>query len=275
MESRERLIEGLQNALNLMTGITQLQNKRVAIRTQYTPYYNLKTFDAGKSMKVKAGGIGSVIGLFLASTMVWNYIAEIFWLLFRIEVIAVILAWVTVFGLGIFAVYFVQKLHNAYIKKKNERICEENKKIIKINEPILEAEKRVIEEINNVQMRYCQEVAPWYPGNYCYIEAAAFFLNAIRNYRADNLKEAINLYEDTRHNNRMEQAQQRIINNQQAMIQQQKLNNVLAMGQIVMQAGIQNAIVGNTHAVNRNTSAVYDNTQAVNRANDTLSRMMH
>ena len=46
---------------------------------------------------------------------------------------------------------------------------------------------------------YTQEVAPWYPPAYCYVDAAEFLLQAVQNYRADTMKEAMNLYEDTMH----------------------------------------------------------------------------
>lgn len=70
------------------------------------------------------------------------------------------------------------------------------------------------------------------------------------------MKEAINLYLDEEHKRRMEQSQQEMLNKQESMIRQQKLNNILTVGSLVMQAGIQNAVNQNTAAVNNMNNTI-------------------
>jgi len=115
-----------------------------------------------------------------------------------------------------------------YYKAKNKKITADNEQIVENNQRLKVKEQEVIDNIQQLQESYRQYVSSWYPENYCYVDAAEFFYNTIKNYRADTLKEAINLYETTLH-------QQRIENNQKQSIKQQKLNNLLSVGSIIMQ----------------------------------------
>ena len=133
------------------------------------------------------------------------------------------------------------------------------------------------EEINNGMEEVRQmadEYLYWYPRNYCYSDAVDFFIEAIQNFRADSLKEAINLYvEELRHRQVM-QSQQEISNQQQEMlgqqqelIRQQKINNVLTTANLFANLSTASAVRQNTAAVNANSYAVQ------NSANQTVSAM--
>lgn len=227
METKEELMVGLERALYLMKSAVQLKKERDNIRSRY--YSSIKLMEPwtvkkkGKKLLI----IGVVAALYFNSTMVVGYIAQLIWFICRDAKVAKILAWVSLIGLGALVAFIVKKVVNISIAVRNKRICEENEEIKKKNESIWGVEREVIQKIKNVQKQYTREIAPWYPSDYCYIEAAEFFLNAIRNYRADNLKEAINLYEDVMHKRRLEQAQQQMLNRQEDMIRQQRLNNLL------------------------------------------------
>lgn len=133
------------------------------------------------------------------------------------------------------------------IDQKNNEIKEYNRRVAAHIEP----------QISEVQRRYAQEVLPWYPQDYCTLDAVEFFISVVTNYRASNIQEMVNLYEDHLHKCRMEEGQQQ-------MLKQQKLNNILQVGSIMMQG----ATIG---AVNRNTDAV-NNPQYVKDWNKQQSR---
>ena len=86
-------------------------------------------------------------------------------------------------------------------------------------------ENAVLVDLQNVQVVYRDKLASWYPENYCSVDAVEFFYNSIKNYRADNLKEAINLYETALHQRRVEDTQKQAL-------QEQRLNN---LANLVMQ----------------------------------------
>ena len=97
-----------------------------------------------------------------------------------------------------------------------KQICQQQTILLNIQNT-RECEEALIQQIKEVQKQYTDEISGWYPCDYCYIEAAEFFLNAVKNSRADSIKEAVNLYEETNHRQRLEE-------NQQQMLQQQKKN---------------------------------------------------
>lgn len=120
-------------------------------------------------------------------------------------------------------------------------------------------EQNTLNELQQLQNVYRERISPWYPIDYCSIDTAEFLYNAINNYRADSLKEAINLYETTFH-------QQRVESNQKQALRQQTLSNLLSAGSLVMQG----ATLG---AINSQTSAINNQTASVNNVNDTLNRI--
>ncbi|BDR53683.1 hypothetical protein KIM372_15900 [Bombiscardovia nodaiensis] len=86
---------------------------------------------------------------------------------------------------------------------------------------------------------FSRQISPWYPADYLTSEAANFFANAVSNGRADTVKEMVNLYEVTLHQQRMENLQQQQLNAQR-------------MGNIINAVGHMNT----ANAVDRNTQAV-------------------
>lgn len=251
MQTREELVAGLEHALGLMQKVVVLERQHADIRSQYA-----RTM---KSQRPLTGilGIGAavlmafVLMVFISMTMIWNIIAQIFWLMLDENLKAAkTLASLVIFGVSLPPAFVIKSAINKAIIRKNEEIRLTNIKINEKNESLYAAEQETIRQIQNVREQYAREILPWYPADYCSIEEAEFFLNAVRNYRADSIKEAVNLYEDTSHKMRMEQAQQQMLQKQDSMVRQMKLNNLLAIGNMAMQADTQNAIDRNTQAVN-------------------------
>lgn len=65
------------------------------------------------------------------------------------------------------------------------------------------------------------------PPKYTYLEAIDFFIDMIVNLRADSMKEAVNLYEEHLHRQRMEAAQNKLVDQQAKMLQLQRENQAL------------------------------------------------
>ncbi len=274
METREELLRGLKRALELMQGILTLQNQQGEIQKQYKKHIN--HYKKKKEWQGRiGGGNGIVIWIGLTLVMINSLVCQIYAIIienvFRLDVdIAFRLAWIPVIITAYFLAIVVKNRMNNSIRKQNAKIDEHNLRIDEQNRGIDEQnaqikanEQLILQKIHATQVEYTEQIAPWYPEKYCYIEAIEFFVNMVENYRADTLKEAINLYEDTMHKNRMELAQKESLKKQEELIKQQKLANLLAVGNLVMQAGTQSAI-------NQNTAAVNNAASATNRVANTL-----
>lgn len=151
------------------------------------------------------------------------------------------------------AIFFCKKVVarlNGNIREKNIAVINENQKIAAYNQSIRQEAENINRRLREIQLEYQNTVMTWYPPNYCYIEAVEFFLDCVTNYRADTLKEAINLYEEYLHRERVER-------NQEAMLKKQDLNNLLTLGSVIMQGQVLNAVQQNTAAVHETTAAVH------------------
>lgn len=245
METREELIYGFERALYLMKSIIDLQDKRKNIQAKYKK--NISKVEQWNGIK----GFGKFIILGFSIWLLFgNYLLYIPLVIYTLilghfvgfDVIDPLVL-VTTPVMCFLIAFGIRKVINKSIDKRNISIEQENIKINEKNAYTGECEEALIQQIKEVQQQYTDEISGWYPCDYCYIEAAEFFLNAVKNSRADSIKEAVNLYEETNHRLRLEE-------NQRQMIQKQNLSNALAIGGLIMQAGTQSAIDRNTAAIN-------------------------
>ena len=261
MKTREELISGLQYALNLMRETANLQNKRNNLLLQYVGFHTSKE-PWGKTKLLMTGIATGIATIILVPVIIVSIMQFLFGIYFEnpfIAFIALVLKVLFKYSpipIGILSAIFIPKVINQSIEKKNRIIQYKNEEIKKRNITIAKSENAIIERLKSINKEYGERILPWYPNDYCYIDAAFHFLHYIENYRADNMKEAINLYLDEEHKRRMEQSQQEMLNKQESMIRQQKLNNILTVGSLVMQAGIQNAVNQNTAAVNNMNNTI-------------------
>lgn len=202
MNTREELLSGLNDAVSIIRQLSNIQTRLNQVRGQYKSIIQNK----------KMGKLAKLILIFLILNCVYNLV--------RFNIWGIIIGAIE-FGLAYVIINFVYK-------KMNEKIDADNQRIIAENENVKAQEQAVLNELQNVQIAYRERISSWYPDNYCSVEAVEFFYNAVMNYRADNLKEAINLYETFLHQRRVEA-------NQKKAVEQQKLNNLLSAGSLMMQ----------------------------------------
>ncbi len=128
--------------------------------------------------------------------------------------------------------------------QKNAAIDRNNAQVEANNQALAQSIEQTKREIFATQQRWAAEVAPWYPMDYDSIDAVDFFLTAVRNHRASTVQEMVNLYETERHQRRMEQGQQQIL-------QQQRIGNMLQLGNLFMQGQVLNQ----AQQINANTAS--------------------
>ena len=239
METKEDLQEKLKDAVSVIGQLSNVQQKLNEARSQY------KQLKKNKKMSVIAKAC--IVITFLLGLIVTFQFDEAG---MKIGMLFVVIFWTAI----VFAFFKVINI------LRNRAVDNYNKMATEGNETAQIQEKSALEELQKLQVVYQERLASWYPENYCCLDAAEFFYDAVKNYRADNLKEAINLYETTLH-------QRRVEDNQKQAIRQQKLNNLLTIGSIAMQgatlgainnqtASMQNAMNDQTAAINRNTDAI-------------------
>ncbi|MCU6720234.1 zinc-ribbon domain-containing protein [Porcipelethomonas ammoniilytica] len=266
IQTREDLISGLQNAIYLMKQATALKESSAAtIRKQTTGRNPSNEITGGLKVLFSAavGFVGFLIGKAILGSicrMILNGFGSTNNMPLLVQLFYYVISGIIPIALGIVVgVYFNKNIIpkiNEKIRHKNVEIIQANQKIAEYNQSIRQQADELNRRLHEIQLRYQNTVMTWYPQNYCYIEATEFFLDSVVNYRADTLKEAINLYEEYLHRERVER-------NQESMLKKQDLNNLLTLGSVIMQGQVLSAVHQNTAAVNDNTSAVHGVASAV------------
>ncbi len=70
-----------------------------------------------------------------------------------------------------------------------------NKDVQKYNEPYIQEYWRLYTECQKLEKELWAAIQGWYPPDYVYVDAVSFFIKAMRNGRADTMKELLNLYD--------------------------------------------------------------------------------
>lgn len=246
METREELIEKLGYAVDIMRRAEklgqQLKNMKTSIfwtdlkaKRSLMPYI-------GKGPLIFWGLIIFFFIIFEIEDMLGqnDIIGAVFFYMQMNAGVQIVSFLVTVIeiglGLGITIpiVLLIRKISNKQIDKKNESIkkkIEQNKEEL---QGALEQGERLLQRMEQVQMEYNQYVAPWYPAEYSYLSVAEYLYDVVRNGRADSMKEALNLYENWKHQQEMEKG----------------MNNLL-QGQMMQTIMMRNAVDSLTGEVNR------------------------
>lgn len=95
------------------------------------------------------------------------------------------------------------------LKLRNWRIASYNRKVARSNQAAKEEMQQLAAAYHQMEAEMKEKTSSWYPLDYYNIEAAGFFLNAVRNHRAESVKEMVNLFEATAEHKKLLEFQER------------------------------------------------------------------
>lgn len=220
MQTRDELLRSLEDAVSVIKQLSDIQQRLYKVRGQYN------------SLKPNKK-IGIIIKIIFGLACLHACVNPLFdeWLSIGGKIYAFIYNIIMTVIICV-VVKFIYKIIN-------QRIDAKNQEIMTYNETIQAREQAVLDDLHRVQMAYRERLGHWYPEKYCSVDAAEFFRDMVKNYRADNLKEAINLYETTLHQRRVEKTQK------QALQEQRYANvaNLVMHGATLGEMSRHNAIV--------------------------------
>ena len=288
MQTREELIRGLHYVKSQIAKIMQVQKEQVGIVSQYRqeaaaiPTEGIKNQTRLAIVIICATTIlfhlvfglltgeffSFILFLFTCGMALWTWKKNKKWkklwvFLAVADGIYPFLAfmgevsfWFMVIPLAIVAfvgVMFVIRKNNQHVEKKNTAISQQNSE--------LQAQyDRTAQQLAALKKELFGKTSSWYPKSYYSLNAVEFFINAVENYRADSVKEMVNLFETTQEQKQMAKMQAEInsslkqqILNQEQINRQLKYANVLNLANLFMQADISASIEANTYAVMDNT----------------------
>lgn len=293
MNSREELLQGLyyvRNQVNQIFNIYEQQRRVVA--SYRSKKQNISTSGVQNQSKIILGIIlAAVLGMYLLMALISGKFFEL-----EIAAVAIVILYVkrneksmlkilaygilimltvslvyTVFAGGyyldmiIMAVFAIAALVAilVVVRVKNQKIDEHNIEVDVNNMHAQVLYDQTVQLLDACKKELFQNSSSWYPRAYYTKDAIEFFISAVENFRADTVKEMVNLYEKSEHYRRMEaiqsamlknqqrmlEAQERMLLGQQEQLQQLKYANVLNLANFIMNVRAVDSIDRNTETM--------------------------
>lgn len=126
-------------------------------------------------------------------------------------------------------------------KKEKKELAQQNRQILEDNVYFTNEANKLDREIQIARNRWNNDF-PEFPQKYAYSYATDYFYNALESYRADNIKELINSFEESLYRERMLSAQNQIL-------QEQRRNNILAEQNLYVNLANLNELRNQTHVI--------------------------
>lgn len=150
---------------------------------------------------------------------------------------------------GIFTLAAVIAVDVGLIVMKNQKIAAANQDATTNNAQVRAKRKQLYDQYLALQQELQNNAPNWFPPDYYNIEAVNFFIHAVRNGRADSVKEMVNLFESTSQHKEMvayqkQQTQQlnQLVAGQQAIQGQLRFANMMNVLNFIKLDNIEAAI---------------------------------
>lgn len=279
-ENKESLLQGLHYVKDMMTTmqtvLTEYINLERAFRSKQEAIGTTSVKDRSKLLSITVGGtllafyllicamsgdVTSIILLAAAGAVIafskkkqksklktLAYIiiaASIFDVVYRLSIfltlgIAVIL--IVILAAVVAAEYF-------FITGKNRRVAAHNKEVEAHNADVRAKRTALYDRYTSLQKELDSNAPDWFPPDYYNMEAVDFFINVVRNNRADSVKEMVNLFEATAQHQEMISYQRQqtaqlnqLINGQQAIQKELRFANMMNVANFIQLAGINSGV---------------------------------
>lgn len=208
MNEREQLVNTLRLSYETVK-MHEQERARYAEkqRTVQNQQALIRECESAKGAKATAKFIGGIVGMLVAVLNSWIVTNAA-----DIGMLAVVL----------FALFFAGPAFLVYkLLEKLVITPWATKKAAPLRQALAPLQQELAKGQANLQLALSLEreggIANTLPAQYRSTRAIGFMLQAVQSYRADSIKEAVNLYEEQTHRQRLEQGQQKIITQQQAL----------------------------------------------------------
>lgn len=156
-----------------------------------------------------------------------------------------------------------------FITGKNRQVAAHNKEVEAHNERVRQQRADLYDRYTALQRELNENGPDWFPPDYYNMEAVDFFINAVRNSRADNVKEMVNLFESTAQHQEMiaYQRQQnkqlnQLINGQQAIQKELRFANMVNVANFIQLTSINSGV----HNLNSQAAGIRRSIGSLNSA---------
>lgn len=236
MNSREELLQRLYGAKDIIEEAERITRKYYKIKGELLPE---KTYSPSRDV---LSGIMTFI-IFGVMFLISGFFILAFLLIMATDKsftktgIVMILIALAVDAVLAIVLRKDKAFRNERHKNREIVIAKQNEEIERYNLQVLEKAEAVNREMEEIQKIAGQRIYGWYPPNYMYSDAVIFFIEAIQNFKANNIQEAVNLYDRKLFEDEQLEIQRGISEMQREQNRLQKIQNVLSAGNLFANLG--------------------------------------
>lgn len=121
-----------------------------------------------------------------------------------------------------------RKYWEKVIENRKIVVAKQNEEIARYNAQVQREAEEINREMMEIREIAGQRLNGWYPPDYMYSEAAAFFIGAIQNFKANNMQEAVNLFDKKLYEDEQLEIQRGLSELQRQQNRLQKMQNVIS-----------------------------------------------
>lgn len=279
-ENKESLLQGLYYVKDMMTTmqnvLTEYINLERAFRSKQAAIGTTSVKDRSKLLAITAGGtllafyllicamsrdMTSIILLAASGAVIAfskkkqkSKLKTLAYIIIAVSVCDVVyrLAMFLNFGIAIILIVILAAVIAAeyfFITGKNRRVAAHNKEVEIHNADVRAKRTALYDRYSSLQKELDSNAPGWFPPDYYNMEAVDFFINVVRNSRADSVKEMVNLFEATAQHQEMISYQRQqtaqlnqLINGQQAIQKELRFANMMNVANFIQLSGINSGV---------------------------------
>lgn len=149
-----------------------------------------------------------------------------------------------------------------FITAKNKSVAEYNKKVEANNQAVQAQRDALYSQYQALLKEMTSNSSSWFPPDYYNIEAVNFFVSVVKNYRAETVKDMVNLFEESTYHKQMLAYQQH---------QSQQINQLIAgqqeiTGQLRYANMINTAALFQLQSINSGVQKLHTDTRNIHGA---------
>lgn len=232
MDSREELLQNLYLAKEIINRAEEITRRYQATKSKlqakrtFNPVRK-SVIDIGKYILAGIGLAFLAICTLVMLLLMSDWTVKLVWIgFFLVAALA--------FGIKLWQ---DQKFCKAANENRRAVIEKQNEEIVRYNAQVRKEAEEINREMMEIREIARQRLGRWYPPDYMYSEAVNFFIGAFQNFKVNDMREAVNLYDRKLYEEEQLEIQRGLNELQRQQNRLQKMQNILSTANLFANLG--------------------------------------
>lgn len=232
MNAREELLQNLYGAKEIINQAEEITRRYQATKSKLQ----------AKRQFIPVRDSVTDIGIYILAGMGLAILAGITaYIVLMLPILSVKLFWLGLFLVAALAFGIKLRRDQKFYKAANENrmaaVAKQNEEIARYNVQVQKEADEINREMTGIREIARQRLGGWYPPDYMYSEAVNFFIGAFQNYKVNDMREAVNLYDKKLYEDEQLEIQRGLNELQRQQNRLQKMQNILSAANLFANLG--------------------------------------